>query len=74
MTEKTRILERLEIDDLTFELGVETAEAGIGFDYMPYRCLTAREFKKGFISASNVVVRDDLTTSSDGRIIRKNIN
>jgi hypothetical protein len=61
--EQARILERLEVDELTFELGVETAEAGISFDYRPPRCLRAKEFKRGYISAgisTGMIVKYDL--------------
>jgi hypothetical protein len=76
--EQVRILERLEEDELTFELGVETAEAGISFLYWPPRCLRAKEFKRGYrlagIATGMIVQCDDLTVSEDGRIINKNIN
>jgi hypothetical protein len=70
--EKARLLRRLEEDELTFELGVETAEAGISFQEWPYRCLSAEEFRRGVFSAA--VVRDDLTISKDGVLTYKTVD
>jgi hypothetical protein len=72
--EKARILDRLDGGELTYELGVETAEAGISFTEWPYRCLRAKEFRRGFLSTVTLVARDDLTASKDGTIINKTIN
>jgi hypothetical protein len=72
--EKARILERLEGDELTYELGVETAEAGISFLEWQPRCLRAKEFRRGFMSAVTTVAMDHLTVSKDGTIIDKAIN
>jgi hypothetical protein len=66
---------RLETDDLTYELGVETAEAGVSFDYWPYRCIRATEFKRGFMSAATVVEIPGLTVDvENGRFINTKIN
>ena len=67
---KKQILARLEEDELTYELGIETGEAGISFSEWPYRCLRAKDFKRGFMSATTVVVRPDLTMSKDGVIVQ----
>ena len=68
---KARILVRLEEDELTYELGVETAEAGIHFDEWPYRCLRAKDFRRGFMSAVTLVAHPELTISKDGSINTK---
>jgi hypothetical protein len=72
--EKARILDRLEEDKLTYALGVETAEAGIRFHEWPYRCVRAKEFRRGFMSALTLVAHPELTMSEDGRIINTKIN
>lgn len=72
--EKARILDCLEGDELTYELGVEAAEAGIHFAEWPYRCLRAKEFRRGWRSAVTLTVRDDLMVTEDNTIISKNIN
>jgi hypothetical protein len=72
--EKARILARLAEDELTFELGVETAETGISFLEWPYRCLSAKDFKRGFRSAATLVAMDNLTISAGGTLIDKTIN
>jgi hypothetical protein len=70
-----KIRDRLERDELTFELGVETAEAGITFLYWPYRCLSAKEFRRGYMSAVTIEERPDLKISEDGfTIISTKIN
>jgi hypothetical protein len=72
--EKARLLECLETDELTFDLGVETVEAGISFLEWPYRCLSAKEFKRGFRSAATLVEHPNLEIREDGEIIDKRIN
>ncbi len=63
---KARILKQLHGDTaLTYELGVETAKAGIRFTEWSYRCISAQEFRRGYMSVVTTVVRDDLTVSED---------
>jgi hypothetical protein len=60
---------RLETEELTFELGAETAKAGISFLYWPCRCLTAAEFKRGYritgLATGFIEERTDLTVIVD---------
>ena len=71
---KAKILKRLHDATLTYELGVATAEAGIHFDEWPFRCLQAKEFKRGHRIAATIKDHDDLLLTEDGRIINKAIN
>ena len=71
---KARMLKRLKGAALTYELGVATAEAGIHFYEMPYRCIGAKEFRRGYSSAVTYIDSDDLMMSEDGKIINKAIN
>jgi hypothetical protein len=72
--QKARVLARLEEEKLTFDRGVETAEAGIAFTEWPYRCPRAKEFRAGYFSAVTIVDRDDLIMTEDGAIINEPIN
>ena len=71
---QARMLDRLEEEELTYELGVEAAEAGIHFDEWPYRCLRAKDFRRGFMSAVTLVAHPELTVSKDGSITNTKIN
>ena len=78
--EQARMILRLEDEKekLTFKLGVETAEAGVALAYWPYRCVRSKEFRRGYLSAADVVVAENLTMreNADGTVtvIDKNIN
>jgi hypothetical protein len=64
-------MKNLDVDELTFELGVSAGKSGAQPVDLPDRCINDKEFIRGYLST----YRSDLTPSDDwpdwNAIIRK---